>query len=390
MANFLNINGLNIHYKWINHQKETTFVFINSLGTDFRIWDKVVEGLVDVANVLCYDKRGHGLSQTAAMTHGMQSYYEDLVGLLDTLEIQQCIPVGLSVGGRVAMLFAERHPERVQKLILCDTAHKIGTSTSWNQRIEQVNTVGLAGISDAVMEKWFPESFRNTQVSELIGYQTMLERCCPKGYIHCCEAIRDADLTENVQKIQAETLCIVGTEDLSTTPELVKSLVALMPHASLEEIEGSGHIPCVDAPEKLLSLIYTFAFAPSTESLYEIGMKTRRAVLGNAHVDRAEANKIDFDSDFQSYITQSAWGLVWSRPELSKRERSLITIAILASLGHEEELAMHIRATQNTGASVSDVKEVLLHLGIYAGVPCSNSAYKIAKKVYQELEKKGF
>ena len=90
-------------------------------------------------------------------------------------------------------------------------------------------------------------------------------------------------------------------------------------------------------------------------------MKTRRAVLGNAHVDRAEANKSHFDADFQSYITQSAWGLVWSRPELSKRERSMITIAILASLGHEEELAKHIRATQNTGASVSDVKEVLLH-----------------------------
>jgi 3-oxoadipate enol-lactonase len=105
------------------------------------------------------------------------------------------------------MLFAERHPERVQKLILCDTAHKIGTSASWNQRIEQVNTVGLAGISDAVMEKWFPESFRNTQVSELIGYRTMLERCCPKGYIQCCEAIRDADLTENVQKSKQKPLC---------------------------------------------------------------------------------------------------------------------------------------------------------------------------------------
>jgi 4-carboxymuconolactone decarboxylase len=120
--------------------------------------------------------------------------------------------------------------------------------------------------------------------------------------------------------------------------------------------------------------------------LYEKGMKTRREVLGNAHVDKAEANKTDFDKDFQEYITNSAWGAIWSRPHLTKRERSLITIAILTALGLEEELAMHIRATQNTGATEQDVKEVLLHTGVYAGVPRTNGAMKIAKKIYEDLE----
>ena len=115
-------------------------------------------------------------------------------------------------------------------------------------------------------------------------------------------------------------------------------------------------------------------------------MKTRRSVLGNAHVDRAEANKTDFDKDFQEYITNSAWGAVWSRPNLTKRERSMITIAVLATLGHDEEVAMHIRATKNTGATIADIKEVLLHISVYAGVPVSNIAYKIAKKVYAEME----
>jgi 4-carboxymuconolactone decarboxylase len=122
------------------------------------------------------------------------------------------------------------------------------------------------------------------------------------------------------------------------------------------------------------------------EEHYQKGMKTRRAVLGDAHVDRAEANKTDFDADFQEYITNSAWGAVWSRPHLTKRERSLITIAILTALGLEEELAMHIRATQNTGATEQDVKEVLLHAGVYAGVPRTNGAMKIAKKIYGSLE----
>ncbi|CAN5710893.1 4-carboxymuconolactone decarboxylase [soil metagenome] len=120
------------------------------------------------------------------------------------------------------------------------------------------------------------------------------------------------------------------------------------------------------------------------DELYNKGMQTRRAVLGDAHVDKAEANKIDFDTDFQEYITNNAWGAVWSRPGLTKRERSLITIALLAALGHEEELAMHIRATKNTGATEDDVKEVLLHTAVYAGVPVANGAIKIAKKIFSE------
>ena len=124
--------------------------------------------------------------------------------------------------------------------------------------------------------------------------------------------------------------------------------------------------------------------------LYEKGMKTRREVLGDAHVDKAEANKTDFDKDFQEYITNSAWGAIWSRPHLTKRERSLITIAILTALGLEEELAMHIRATQNTGATEQDVKEVLMHTGVYAGIPRTNGAMKIAKKIFEDRRFKDF
>jgi len=121
-----------------------------------------------------------------------------------------------------------------------------------------------------------------------------------------------------------------------------------------------------------------------SDELYKKGMDTRRSVLGNEHVDKAEANKTEFDADFQEYITSNAWGAVWSRPGLTKRERSLIVIALLAALGHDEELAMHIRATKKTGATKEDIKEVLLQTAVYAGVPASNNAFKIAKKVFAE------
>lgn len=117
----------------------------------------------------------------------------------------------------------------------------------------------------------------------------------------------------------------------------------------------------------------------------EKGMKTRRAVLGDAHVDKAEANKTDFDSDFQQYIVENAWAGVWSRDTLTRRERSMLTIALLAALGHEEELILHIRATRHTGASIEDIKEVLLHTAVYAGIPAANTAFRIAKKVFAEM-----
>ncbi len=121
---------------------------------------------------------------------------------------------------------------------------------------------------------------------------------------------------------------------------------------------------------------------------YVQGMATRRSVLGADHVDRAEAKKTGFDEPFQDLITEAAWGHVWSRPEWTKRERSIVTLALLAALGHDEEVAMHVRATANTGATPDDIREAMLHVAIYAGVPAANHAIKIVKQTLAEMEEK--
>ena len=115
-------------------------------------------------------------------------------------------------------------------------------------------------------------------------------------------------------------------------------------------------------------------------------MAVRRKVLGDAHVNRASAQMTAFDEPFQQFITEGAWGSVWSRPELTARERSLITIALLAALGHDDEVVMHVRATANTGATPEDIREALMHVAVYAGVPAANHAFKIAKKALGEME----
>ncbi|WP_246832537.1 4-carboxymuconolactone decarboxylase [Thioclava sp. DLFJ4-1] len=114
-------------------------------------------------------------------------------------------------------------------------------------------------------------------------------------------------------------------------------------------------------------------------------METRRRVLGDAHVDRADASKTEFDAPFQEFITEGAWGSVWSRPDLTPRERSIVTIALLAAQGNHEEIAMHTRATANTGASPEDLREAMLHVAVYAGVPRANHAIKIIKETLKEM-----
>ena len=123
-----------------------------------------------------------------------------------------------------------------------------------------------------------------------------------------------------------------------------------------------------------------------SEDQFEKGMAVRKLVLGAEYVARAEANKTDFDADFQRYVTENAWGAVWTRPGLEKNIRSMLTIAMLASLGRNEELGAHIRATRNTGVTRDQVKEVLLQVAVYAGAPAANTAFAVAKRVYQEME----
>ena len=123
-----------------------------------------------------------------------------------------------------------------------------------------------------------------------------------------------------------------------------------------------------------------------SDDLFDKGMALRKSVLGAEHVERAEAGKTDFDADYQRYITENAWGTIWTRPGLDKKTRHMLTIAMLAALGKQEELAMHIHATRNTGVTPEELRGVLLHVSAYAGVPAANSAFAIAKRVYKEIE----
>ena len=255
---FFNHQGIHLHYQWSYSGKKETFVFINALGTDFRIWDEVAAHLRQHGNILRFDKQGHGLSSLTDKTSKLEDYMEDLLHLVRYLKVGKFNLIGLSVGGMIAQLMAHHHPSLIGNLILCNTRHKIGDTAGWNNRIQQVELSGVAGIAGTVLQRWFPEHFWAKCPEMMAGIRTMLERCNTAGYIQTCKAIRDADLTEISKQIKHRTLCVAGSEDLSTTVEDVKGLADLIPGSRFEIIQRSGHLPCVDNSEKISSLILDF------------------------------------------------------------------------------------------------------------------------------------
>ncbi|TIO06808.1 MAG: 3-oxoadipate enol-lactonase [Mesorhizobium sp.] len=255
---FARINGTTLHYRDRPVSGRPTIIFVNSLGTDLRIWSAVEQLLAEDYGIVLYDQRGHGLSELGDAPHAIETHAADLAGLLDHLRIESIIVCGLSIGGVIAQCLYGTRPELIDGLILCDTAAKIGTSDIWNGRITAASSKGIESFADGVMEKWFTPDFHKNRSEELAGYRTMLVRQSSAGYAAACAAIRDADFRADTASIDVPTLCIVGDQDGSTPPEFVEAFARSIPGARFEVIAEAGHIPCVEQPEKLADLIRQF------------------------------------------------------------------------------------------------------------------------------------
>jgi len=258
---FAKIGGLTLHYEYREKPGAPLVAFINSLGTDFRIWDSVVERMAGDYATLRYDKRGHGLSDLGHPPYTIPDLAADLGALLDHVGAARAVLCGLSVGGLIAQSLAAARPGLVQALILCDTAHRIGTDDMWNSRIATVRSQGIGSLADGILEKWFTPAFHKERAAELAGCRNMLVRQFIEGYAGTCAAIRDADNTEIVRRISVPTLCVVGDQDGSTPPALVKSMAELIGGSGYEVIEGAGHIPCIERPAELVALFTDFLAA---------------------------------------------------------------------------------------------------------------------------------
>jgi 3-oxoadipate enol-lactonase/4-carboxymuconolactone decarboxylase len=363
-----------VHHRLEGPDGAPVVMFSNSLGTTLEMWDDQAVALGDRYRVLRFDTRGHGRSPVPPGPYTVDELADDALELLDHLGIERVLFCGLSLGGAIGMTIAARAPERIERLVLAATALEFGPAEQWHERAATVRSDGMDAIAPAAIERWFtPDAPADVREK----FDAMLRSSDPDGYAASCEALAALDLRGRLGGVRVPTLTVAGVDDPVTPPGKLAAITAEIPGARSVVIEGARHIVNAEQADRFTLVLSAFLAEGA-------GMRTRREVLGDAHVDRAIAGTTDFTADFQAFITRYAWGEIWTRPGLDRRMRSAITITALVAHGHENELAMHIRAALRNGLTPDEIKEILLQSAIYLGVPAANSAFAIAKRVLEE------
>ena len=387
---FADAAGIRLHYDLVGPERAPVVMFVNSLGADLGMWDRQLPALVGRYRVLRWDMRGHGRSAVTPGPYRLDRLALDALALLDALGIDRVHLCGLSLGGAVGQWIAIHRPERLRSLVLCATACSFGAAAAWDERIAAVKKGGVEAIADAVLERWLTADFRARRPSEAARLRAMLCATPAEGYAAAAAAVRDTDLCAEVHKITVPTLLIAGSADPATPPARLEELRARIPRAELVVLEAA-HIVNVEAAEAFDHALLAFldeqerSTAGVPAELYARGLEIRRAVLGDAWVDRALARTTELDRAFQEMLTAWCWGAVWGRPGLPRHTRSLLNLAMLAALGHHEELKLHIRGALRNGVSEAEIGEVFLQVAVYAGVPAANTAFRIAKETLREV-----
>lgn len=355
-------------------------LMLHSIGTGLHLFDPQAEALARHHRVIRMDLRGHGSSGVTSGPYSMELHARDALALLDALGVPKAHVVGLSIGGRIAMQLAAMAPGRVASLVLMDTALEFPPPEAWQERIDAVLAHGSGVLADTVMPRWVLDPSQ----AAAKGLRLMLERTDRHGYAGAAAALRDARAVEVAGKIACPTTIVVGDRDIATPVEMAEAVRDAVPGSRLVVLKEAAHLPTLEQPEQSTAAILGHLRALGPQPGAEGGLAIRKAVLGEAHVARAQAASGPLDGAFQEWITANVWGAIWARPGLTRHVRSLLTLAMTAALGRHEEFELHVRATARTGVTAEEIAELLLQVGAYAGVPAANSAIKIAKQVLKE------
>jgi 3-oxoadipate enol-lactonase/4-carboxymuconolactone decarboxylase len=418
-----------LQYRFDGPEDAPVLILGPSLGTTWHMWDRQVPELVQQWRVFRFDLPGHG-GAPAYPAASVADLTARLLATLDGLGVQRFGYAGCALGGAVGIELALRHPERLASLALIAASPRFGTADEFRQRGVVVRTNGLDPIARTAPDRWFTGGFAAAQPAITEWAVQMVRTTDPGCYIAACEALASFDVRPELARVGVPTLVLVGSDDQVTGPAEARTLVAGIPDARLAVVPGASHLVPVEQPAAVTDLLvrhFSTAWQPAHDSAtgqtvlpaaavgqvlaavppqtgpvaeiapavappqaqgrpdpYDAGIKVRREVLGDAHVDRALAQADAFSGDFQEFVTRYAWGEIWDRPGLDRRTRSCITLTALVAGGHLEELAFHTRAALRNGLTPGEIKEVLLQTAVYCGVPAANSAFRVAQQVVRE------
>jgi 3-oxoadipate enol-lactonase / 4-carboxymuconolactone decarboxylase len=360
-------------------------VLLNSVGSTTEMWTPVLAPLVEQYRVIRIDTRGHGDSPPAppGTPGAIADLAADVLATLDDIGLDRTALAGLSLGGMVGMWIAAHRPARVSRLaVLCSSAY-VPTGALYVERAAAVRASGMAPIAEAVVARWLTPGLAERDPALVDMLRTMVVSVDAESYAQCCAAIAALDLRPDLARIAAPTLVIGAADDPALPPPQQEEIAAGIVSSRLEIIDDAAHLATVEQPARVAALLLDHFRGGGTATA---GYRVRRDVLGDRYVDAALAARTDLTAGFQDFLTRYAWGEVWSGPGLSRRDRSIVTVSALVTIGAEHELAAHIRGAVRNGLSPAEILGILQHLAIYAGMPRANKAVAIAADVLADLD----
>ena len=355
-----------------------------SIGTTARtLWGRVAAMVAARFEVVGFDLPGHGDQPAATQPFTVDDLAAAVVAAVTAYRPGPFHYAGDSIGGAIGLTLLTRHPEHVLSATLACTGATIGTPDGWRDRAAAVRSAGMGPQVELSAGRWFAPGFREREPERANALLDSLARTDRDSFASACEALATYDVRSALPGIRAALTLIGGTHDVPTPVSGLRLVERAVPGSRLVELEV-GHQAPAESPAAVAALIATTADAARGRSA---GTVVRRAVLGDRWVDLAEASTTDLTRDFQDFITRYAWGEVWTRPGLARRDRSIVTLTALVAGGHEAELAGHLRGALRNGLTRDEVAEVLLQTGVYVGVPAANSAFKVAQRVFDEMDR---
>ena len=376
---FATIQNARMFYRLQGNAGRPVLILSHSIGTDHAMWEPQVADLLPHFKVLRYDTRGHGASDAPSGEYSIETLARDILGLADRLQISQFAFCGLSLGGAIGQWVAAYAPGRVTHLVLANTSPQFGPRANWEARIAAVLKDGMAAIVEMALQRFFSPETTAKGNPQAASIRSVFLGTNPVGYAGCCSALRDVDHKSLLTRIKAPTLIIVGDRDVSTPwSEHGEILMREIRGATVLHL-AAAHLSNIERPRSFTTGLLQFLLPQADQGgdPLQAGFAARRAVLGDAHVEKAIASTTEFDRAFQELITRYNWGSIWTRPALDWRTRRILVLAITAALGRWEEFTLHVRAGLANDLELCDFKEVLLQTAIYAGVPAANTAFRI-------------
>ncbi|GEK73078.1 MULTISPECIES: alpha/beta fold hydrolase [Halomonas] len=385
---FLNIDGRSVAYRLLGAEANPLVILAHPLGMTQAVWDDVLAALLPRYRVLTWDLPGHGASEAWPADGGEitpEALAAEALALAEQAGAAHFHFVGTSIGGVIGQQLLKAHAERLLSATLTNTGAVIGNAELWSTRAGRVREEGLAAMAGEIVPRWFAPDLVARVPALDQGWRVQMGRTDDESYARLCEMLGRTDFRGQLKGHGVDVHLLGGSEDMATPPETLQTLAAECGGVPLEVIERIAHVPSVEAPEMVAKRLLTWMAADRSRVgeqgvAYAEGLETRKQVLGEAHVARSTENANSLDAPFQQMITRLAWGELWSNEDLTRAERSMITTGILAALGREE-LELHLKTAKRIGLSEAQLRQVLMHVAVYGGVPAANHAFALAKQL---------